>query len=308
MKEIYRIENAQWYAFVDLLHGANCIALRNEKLGIAVFREPKADGERDNWFLYGMPILFPVNRIQGGRFLFEGRQYEFPINEPATGCHLHGELHKMSFTLVEKQKERLLCRFAASKERPYLGFPHEFEILAEYALAEEGLCHTLTVINRSERNMPLLLGFHSTFSSLPFRGGKAQDIRIFAQIDEEYERRMESDFLPTGKKLPLDAVSQALCSSGLCPLGKTISRHYRGGGILSVFDVEKRLRIVYKPDEKFKFRLIYGKASEGYVCLEPQTCLVNCPNGPFSREEGGFDFLRPGEGKTYRSMIIAEEF
>ena len=54
-----------------------------------VFSKPTCQGGRaykvgcqnivDIVYLYGMPILFPVNRIENGIFDFEGRHYVFPI-------------------------------------------------------------------------------------------------------------------------------------------------------------------------------------------------------------------------------------
>ena len=85
------IENGDWSAVIDLAHGANCIELKNKRYGASLLREPPKNGELDNPYLYGMPLLFPVNRIENGTFEFEGRRYVFPINEPSTGCHLHGE-------------------------------------------------------------------------------------------------------------------------------------------------------------------------------------------------------------------------
>ena len=78
------IRAGDYTATIDLSAGANCIRLRNEKYGAALLREPPENP--DNPYLYGMPVLFPVNRISGGRFRFQGREYVFPINEPATGC------------------------------------------------------------------------------------------------------------------------------------------------------------------------------------------------------------------------------
>jgi galactose mutarotase-like enzyme len=70
----------------------------------------------------------------------------------------------------------------------------------------------------------------------------------------------------------------------------------------------KGLRTVYENDEKYTFRLIYNGGGEGYICLEPQNCLANCAGAPFSREEAGFDFLRAGESKVYKSKIFMEDF
>ena len=301
------IAHGDWSAVIDTEYGANCIGLRNEKYGAKLLREPPTNCELDNPYLYGMPILFPVNRIENGKFEFEGRKYVFPINEPATNCHLHGELHRTAFELTEKSDSKIKCRYTATKNKPYLSFSHEFEIVMEYELKDDGFYHTVTVTNLSEQNMPLFLGFHTTFNTLFAEGSRPENIRIFTNISEEYERNMEVNYLPTGIKPPFDAVSMALSEGTYKPFEKKASRHYRGQGAMSITDVDKHLRMVYENDEKYGFRLIYNGGSDGYICLEPQNCLAGCQNSPFSREESGFDFLYAGECKTYRSRIFLEK-
>lgn len=308
MRDKIFLRSGGYRAVIDRKNGASCIGLRNDAFGAALLRELPANGVRDNPYLYGMPILFPVNRISGGEFLFEGRCYRFPINEPATGCHLHGELHRTEFELLSIAEDKALFRFRATEEQPYLSFPHAFDITMEYALSEGGLSHTVTVTNRSDTSMPLFLGFHTTFNTLFTKESRPEDIRVHAAITEEYARNMEINYLPTGEKPPFDAVSEALCQGTYDPFSGKISRHYRGKGGMAISDLRRRLRAVYENDEKYGFRLIFNGGEEGYICLEPQTCLANCANSPFSREEAGFDYLKKGESKTFASRIFLEEF
>ena len=307
MNRLIKLENSDWRAKIDLSHGANCIGLWNKRYDASLLREPPKNSELDNPYLYGMPILFPVNRIENGTFEFEGRQYVFPINERSTGCHLHGELHRTAFEPIEISKSKIKCRYVATKCNPYLSFPHEFEIVMEYELKDDGFYHTVTVTNLSNTNMPLFIGFHTTFNTLFTKYSRPDDIRVFANISEEYERYMEINYLPTGKKLRFDDTSASLAEGAYKPFEEKTSRHYRGKGKMSLTDVRRDLRMVYENDEKYGFRLIYNGGCDGYICLEPQTCLANCQNSPFSREEGGFDYIEEGLSKIYRSKIYLEE-
>jgi len=268
-------------------------------------REPDYSKELDNPYLYGMPILFPVNRISGGRFEFEGREYKFPINEPDTGCHLHGELHRREFELVHKDENKMICSYEADEKNPYLGFEHKFKIDIEYELKEDGFYQLTRVTNLSDKNMPVMLGFHTTFNAC-FSEGKHDDIAVLAQISEEYERNMKN-YLPTGNKPEFDETSNQLANGEFNPFGKQTSRHYRAGGSgkMVIYDKGKNLSLVYENDEKLGFRLIFGR--DDYICLEPQNCLANCANSPFSREEAGFDYIKPGEMKEYHSRIYIAE-
>jgi aldose 1-epimerase len=306
-REVIKLKCGDWCAKIDLAHGANCISLKNKKYGASLLREPPENTEPDNPYLYGMPILFPVNRIEDGCFEFEGRKYTFPINEQKTNCHLHGEMHKTPFEALEVTDSKIKCTYRATKDMPYLTFPHEFEIIMSYELKESGFYHTATVINRSTQNMPIFLGFHTTFNTLFTKNSRPQNIRAVAEICEEYERNMEINYLPTGKILPFDAVSQALAEGRFSPFSEKISRHYRAAGKMGLSDLGIGVQMVYENDEKYKFRLIYNGADDGYISLEPQNCLANCQNSPFDREYAGFDFLKPDESKTYNSKIFMEE-
>lgn len=307
-QNIVELHCRDYSAQVNLSRGANCISLRHGKYRARILREPDGSKEVDNPYLYGMPILFPVNRIEGGEFEFEGRIYHFPVNEPKTGCHLHGELHKREFTLLKKTDNRLLCSYRADVKAPYLDFPHEFEIRMEYELREDGFHHRTEIKNNSADNMPVFLGFHTTFQALFTQGSRKQDIRVLTEISEEYERNMEN-YLPTGNKPEFDEVSNALKEGDFSPFEGAISRHYRStkGGRMVIYDKKQNLSVVYENDVKYNFRLIYNGNADEYICLEPQNCLANCPNSPFSREEAGFDYLAPGKSKTYTSAIYISE-
>ena len=156
--------------------------------------------------------------------------------------------------------------------------------------------------------MPIMLGHHTNFNTLFAEGARREDIRIYADITEEYERDMQNGALPTGRKPKFDSLSEAVMRGEFNPIKEKVSRLYKGGARMTVTDIGLRLRIVYENDEKYRFCLIYNGSEESAISLEPETCLVNCPNSPFSREEAGFDFLAPDEEKIYRSKITLEKF
>lgn len=311
-KEVLRVRRSlccgDYTAEIDLDHGANCVSLRHKKYGARILREPPAPWEAlDNPYLYGMPLLFPVNRIAGGRFTFEGREYVFPVNEPKTGCHLHGMLHATPFAEVEHSDRHTVCVFRA-KAGEYLGFPHAFEVRVTYVLSEDGLSVKTAVTNFSHGNMPVFLGFHTTFCTLFAKDSRPEDVCALVDVATEYERNMEN-YLPTGEKPPLDEVSLALTQGTFLPMSAPISRHYRAGGDHRMRLADRRLglAVVYENTENLPFRLIYGGGEAGYICMEPQTCLADCQNAPIPRDEGGFAFIESGASQEYYSKIYVEE-
>lgn len=302
---IVKIKAGDYTAKINLSRGANCISLKNTKYRVNILREPEQPERPENPYLYGMPILFPVNRIENGTFLFEGRQYRFPINEPKTNCHIHGYLHDAPFVVTEQGESFVRCQYV-SDER-YRFFPHKFCVEIFYALTESGLRQEVCIRNLSEENMPCFLGFHTTFH-VPFvQDTSADAVRIFAQVGDEVERNTVS-YVPTGKLLPGDAVSAELNAGCFAPAQSSISKHYKAAaeGRIELRDTEKQLKVVYSADEKFGWRLFFNGGRQDLICLEPQSCMVNCQNAEFDRAYAGFDFIAPNGHKKYVSYIRIE--
>lgn len=253
-----------------------------------------------------MPILFPVNRISNGMFEFEGRTYSFPVNEPATGCHLHGFLHQAEFEVVEERKDYVKCRYDSNEL--YSFFPHKFRVEIAYSISEEGLLQETFVHNFSEENMPVLLGFHTTFN-VPFvKESAGENVSVFAEVGDEIERNM-SNYLLTGRILSDTDLSKRFQDGSFVPIGEPISKHYQaiGDGRIELVDHNKKIKIKYMNDSKFGWRLFYNGNADQYICLEPQTCMVDCQNSGLNQEQTGFDFVAPGMCKKYTSRICVVE-
>jgi len=307
MNEFVLLKAREYTATINVSRGANCISLRHEGYGARILREPNYT-RLDNPYLYGMPILYPNNRIYDGRFTFEGREYCFSINEPSTNCHIHGFLHEMPFEVLERGEDFVVCEYRATKEKPYCSFLHEFRVQIMYRLNEDGLFVATTICNDSENNMPNMLGFHTTFN-LPFlTDGKKEDVSVLAEVKNLVERNRQT-YLPTGKFLPEDEIENALCKGTFHPYGVTISRQYfkKDGGRVALSDTKRKISVVYEIDEKFGFRLLYNGDANEYICIEPQTCMANAPNAPFDREYAGFDYIKPHATKTYHTRICIKE-
>ena len=256
MEEYIYLHAGEYTATVNAKRGANCISLRHKGYSANLLREPDYN-HFDNPYLYGMPILYPNNRISGGNFTFEDREYAFPINEPSTNCHIHGFLHETPFEVVEQGESFVVCEYRATKENPYCNFPHEFSIRITYRLTENGLMCDTQICNESEQNMPSLLGFHTTFN-VPFLGnGDSADVRILSEVKNLVERNM-TVYLPTGKILQDDEITRKLCEGEFQPFEKIISRQYfkNGEGRVALTDIKRKISVVYEMDEKFGFRLL----------------------------------------------------
>ena len=190
--------------------GANLVRLANTRLGAEILRTP-GPGEietfRSRPQVFGLPILFPPNRIADGRYVFEGRTYQYPITIERERNYHHGVLKSEAF-LVSKARETdrevmIECRYYANagNDAVYRDFPHEFKCKITYRLSAEGLEQEVMFGNKSDLPMPVGVGFHTPLN-VPFAGGDAADYRLRMAVGERFE--LNGRNLPTGWLLPLD--------------------------------------------------------------------------------------------------------
>ncbi len=290
--------------------GANCI--RFSRNGMNVLRTPPdLDTFHSQPNVYGMPLLFPPNRIQGGVFTFQGRVYRFPINEPARGHHIHGFLSSTPFLLTKSsiESDGVRSEFSVSfhEQSPYLSFPHAFSISISYHLSASGLMQTLALQNNSQQDMPAGLGFHTTFQ-LPFVPNTAgEDYRLKAFVCEQICLDSNS-IIPTGETPKDSAAGQALREGRLIPAGSPLSHHFGGRtGEIALTHAPTGAAVHYIPDKSFSFLMLWnGGGNSGFVCPEPQTWQVDAPNSPLPALRSGFQALSPGDNWCLTNRLFID--
>lgn len=301
--------NGAYTATILPERGANCLTLCHIPSGISALRAYGPEtAELDNPFLYGTPILFPPNRIKGGQFTFEGRKYSLPVNEPETGCFLHGTLHETPFEIIEAGESHAAFRYRATANAPYLTYPHAFTLTVEYILGDDGLKQTVAIENNSELTMPIGLAFHTTFA-MPFvKGGKVENIRMTLPVGEEYDRDMR-DFSMTWETVKDEAFHSALAAGKICPAENTISRHFSrpSGATLRLTDTESGYSIVYDADDSFRYWMVYNGGNKDFLCVEPQTWINSAPHAPAKMGDVNIIGIKPGEKREFVTTMKVEK-
>lgn len=277
--------------------GGTCFSLVHEQTGADILRAPPSEQAlEESPFLYGNPILFPPNRIRGGTFTFEDREYRFPVNEKDTGCHLHGRLYCTEFTADEK-----LCKFTYTAENgEYLGFPHAFALTRQYALDENGLKDSITVFNRSSQNMPLMLAFHTTFR-IPFLSGGT--CRLSLNVKREQLR--DKNYLPTGEYASGRARDNQISAGEFDP-NEAISALYESASPMYLIDDASRTAVVMEGDDRYRYRMLWSCGKCFFVC-EPQTCAIDCFHLKTSPKENGMLSIAPGKSITLSTRIYLKQ-
>lgn len=282
--------------------GANCVSLRHLPTGTDILRSPADEQALAGGVnVYGLPLLFPPNRVRDGRFTFGGREYVFPVNEPARGNHIHGMLSSAPFTRVKagpEDRAHVSFAYRATDAAPYLAFPHAFTVVRAYALDGRGLAASVTFRNDSAETMPFGTGVHA---ALALRSDAAYTLRVPAL------RHWPVDpvrMLTRGDTVSDGCVLDPL-RAGVDPVNGPLSIQLEcePGAPIVLSDGKTRVTCVY--DEKMPFVMLWnGGGRSGFVCPEPETCAADAANLP-NAAAAGWSSLAPGEERTFTLRFSA---
>ncbi|MFE3581614.1 aldose 1-epimerase family protein [Streptomyces vinaceus] len=103
-------------------------------------------------------LLMPwPNRIGDGRYRWQGRELQLPLNEVEHANAIHGLLRWTSWQPVEQTERRVVL---ATTLWPQPGYPFHLVARAEYALDRQGMTVTLTARNVGDTPAPYGVGQH----------------------------------------------------------------------------------------------------------------------------------------------------
>ena len=322
--EAVAMEAGGWEALLIPAVGANLVKLVNKAKKLDILRTPKPD--EVEFFatrpqLFGLPLLFPPNRIEDGTYTHDGRTYHYPITIPDQNNHHHGTLKTQPFIVTRTHVGRDYVEVAASyfsnrvNDAIFSYFPHEFVCRMYFRLSAEGLEHRVTFVNESDSDMPLGVGYHTPIR-IPFvEGGHADNYKLWMSVGEKWEVNHRT--LPTGTLLPLDETEQQLRTiAGLKPTGTPIEwpmtarplevdgKPYNGAIIR---DEANGITVFYEVDNQFKHWTFWNNGGTvDWACPEPQTWAINAPNLKMSNEITGFQTVAPGEMWSAVSKIYVK--
>ncbi len=242
---------------------------------------------------YGMPLLFPPNRIADGRFTFDGRQYQLPINEPARSNHIHGffmtaDYQVISKEITEERAELVLEYLFDESDGSFEYFPHKMRLRKEYELTAQGLKTTLKIANQSSQTLPAMFAYHTAFPLMPTREqSAAMKVKLSVNARVELDERL----LGTERYVAGDYVTEVAATDGFSPLAEEMDNVYRmknfgfHGAILTY--PEYQAQTVYEVDDRFHYFVVWNSGANGEIlCLEPQTCRNNGINLPSWEKDG----------------------
>lgn len=298
--------------------GANLIALRDTEKQYRFLHEPAADemeAFKANPVIHGIPVLFPPNRYEDGKFPWNGATYQFPVNEASTGNHLHGFVHYIPWALEGYGSDETECRVTLAlkvdEAHPvYQYLPHEFTIRLRYTLSDQGLQQQVTIRNDGNTSMPCLLAFHTSINAPFAPNSETDDCRFTMTIGQRWE--LNERMLPTGNYQPLSGGEEAMKGSGVSPFFEPMDNHYtaapqNGRNRMELTDTRHNVKLVYDVGTGFRQWMIWNQHKSGkFFCPEPQINLVNAPSVKLPADQIGLVALEPGAiwEETARLYVI----
>lgn len=301
--------------------GSNMVELSRPAEELSFLRTPD-NGEllRQKSQRYGLPPLFPPNRIIDGKFSTPYRDYVLPLNSSDGAHFMHGILHKRPWR-IESEKvlengaaEVALVMDMGKNGEMYPYFPHEFTYELTYTLSEQGLHQQVRITNHSNEPMPLGVGFHTALR-VPFhKEGQEEDYRLAISVGEEWD--LTPLFVSTGKLLPLSEADRALREDGIAPTGVPYAKHFTSRAVerngkpftgVVLKDTARNISLVYEVDPQYGHWTVWNDdGKSGFTCPEPQTWTNNAPNVALPDEVTGFRLLEPGATWSAWTKLFVE--
>jgi aldose 1-epimerase len=103
-------------------------------------------------------VLIPwPNRLEDGRYEFDGGEQQLPLTEPEQRNAIHGLVRWSTWSVGERSDERVVMEHVL---RPQPGYPFTLALGIEYALSEQGLSVRGTATNIGSARCPFGAGAH----------------------------------------------------------------------------------------------------------------------------------------------------
>jgi len=306
------LETNVYQAIIVPSVGANLIRLYNKEKQIEILRTPEA-AEIETFVsrpqIYGVPLLFPPNRIEDGKYSFAGKNYEFPITIPAQNNYHHGILKSQPFTITRTRYSSDAVEVEASfysnsvNDAIYANFPHDFVCRIRFILTDQELTHIVSFSNLGTEPMPVGVGFHTPLR-LPFLNDTDKtEYKLRLSAGKRWELSERS--LPTGELLELSEEEALLRTEGMTVTGKPIEIALTNESIVEngkpfngaiLTNTRDNVSVYYEVDSQFKHWTLWNNGGEvDWVCPEPQTWAINAPNLKLPADVTGFQSVKGGK-------------
>jgi aldose 1-epimerase len=249
-------------AEVDL-EGAHVASL---SLGGREVVKPSSDGAQTHG---GIAVLMPyAGRIRDGRYTFEGKVFEFPVE--SDGHSIHGFAKDARWEVIGEKPGSVTLRTRLKSD----GYPGILDARMTYTVRPGSFSTDCAVTNVGKRNCPFVAGFHPYFLARTWR---------IVTTGRVYRYALGDTYFPTGERARFSF-------SGVSPEA-SLDDEFRVGGAVTFQDEEEKGRSLVMTRRRMPYLVVYnGEYADGRsVAVEPYTGLDDAFNNGI-----GLTVVKPG--------------
>jgi aldose 1-epimerase len=258
----------------------------------------------------GIPILFPFpNRIRDGRFTWDGRTYQLPLNDSASRNAIHGFACQRPWRVTgrggNEEQAWLAAEFHGARDAPETRalWPADYLLRMTFRLTTHRLRIEARVENPDRVPLPFGLGYHPYFRVPFLPGADVSDCWVEVPARTEWEL---AESLPTGVRRPVagavDVTSPKRFSDlSLDHLLTDLPAPAGESGLILVGSIRQQpegLCLRVKSAPAFRETVVFTPPHRQAICLEPYTCITDAINLQQQSVDAGLLVLGPGETWT----------
>ena len=228
-------------------------------------------------YRYGTPVLYPApNRVAKGQFTFEGRTFDWGVNEKDR--FLHALVRSVPWEYEEPTAGSdgaavlTYIDFTPGSEL-HDKFPFDHRLNLRFQLTSGGLEIEYEVVNRDSLTLPFGFALHPYFT---FLGDREQ---VYLCVPAE-SHMQAVDLMPTGELESLDASPYDLRTP--TPVKDLVlDEVYYGMRPQAPAWLEYRktgIKVTLEASSEFTHMVVYAQPQNDFVCVENQTCSTDAHN------------------------------
>jgi len=185
---------------LELRHGPHQATVVQVGAGVrsyAVDGRPVLDGYEAGAMVDGArgATLVPwPNRLEDGRYTFDGEDLQLALTEPGRHNAIHGLLRWVPWQVAERTSAAVTL---ATRLHPQQGYPFMLDVSVRWSLSDDGLTCTTQATNSGTRAAPFAAGHHPYLH--PGSGtvdGCLLQVTGTARVDTDAERQLPTGTVP----------------------------------------------------------------------------------------------------------------
>ena len=223
-------------------------------------------------------VLVPwPNRLQDGRYEFDGRSHQLPLTEPEHGNSIHGLVRESAWTVGEREPNRTVMELLL---QPQPGYPFSIALRLEYLLSDQGLSVSTTATNVGATACPYGAGAHPYLTL-----GTATVDPVLLRVPGRTVLHSDERGLPVGEESVEDTEYDFRRSR---PIGETkldhafadFERDENGHVRVELRDPDRGTGLTLWMDEGYRYLMLFTgdtlpDVNRRSLAVEPMTCPPN---------------------------------